>query len=500
MILYNPVAWERNSRVFIPISVFKNLPKLDASGKPNYAKIKLLNGEDNEFICQPIAAEPKDTIDSMTTGWWTVIKLKSLSFTPIKITILTDSESVEIGKQSNFNVSTDSVSNGKISVKLDPNTGAILKLTADNINNGNNLLKGNFSNLTFGFIDRGGPLVHAWNLTAQYWKYPLELSNEKDVNIKISEFGPVFTTLEITRTLGISQVVQKITLFNDYSEVFLEYLADWKQKDIMLKVLYSTTTEAKIATADIAYGAINFKTNPNVPCDKARYEKICHKYFDLSTPDKKWGLAIINEGKYAFDVSGGDIKLTMLRVCKYPLPAEEAWVNVERMENEKKYQHKVPEYSGLGPFKCRYAILPHNGGTLINTDGTPNVIIKRRAEEFNMPVIVVPTGGIQANREKIAKLGKSFLEILTPNVYLGALKMNEWKKTGTIIVRFFEGSGLSVAAKIKFNSELAERVSSIRAVDLLEREIKYKYEWNKDMGVLSFNICKFEICTFELVF
>ena len=104
MILYNPVAWERNSRVFIPISVFKNLPKLDASGKPNYAKIKLLNGEDNEFICQPIAAEPKDTIDSMTTGWWTVIKLKSLSFTPIKITILTDSESVEIGKQSNFNV------------------------------------------------------------------------------------------------------------------------------------------------------------------------------------------------------------------------------------------------------------------------------------------------------------------------------------------------------------------------------------------------------------
>ena len=78
--------------------------------------------------------------------------------------------------------------------------------------------------------------------------------------------------------------------------------------------------------------------------------------------------------------------------------------------------------------------------------------------------------------------------------------MNEWNKTGTIIVRFFEGSGLSVAAKIKFNSELAERISSIRAVDLLEREIKYKYEWNKDMGVLSFNIGKFEICTFEIVF
>jgi len=267
-----------------------------------------------------------------------------------------------------------------------------------------------------------------------------------------------------------------------------------------LKVMYSTATNAEITTADASYCAIEFKTNPNVPCDIARYEKICHNYFDLSTPDKKWGLAIINEGKYAFDVKSGDMRLTMLRVCRYPLSAPEAWVNLERIENERKFGHEIPEYSGLGPFKCRYSLLPHNGGALKKTDGTPNVIVKRKAEEFNMPIIVIPTKNIQENQKGIVKSGKPLLEIITPNIFLGTLKLNEWDKTGTIIIRLFEGSGVFSLAKIKFNPELSREISEIKAIDLLEREIDYEFDWNKELGELTFNIGKFEICTFELIF
>ena len=35
------------------------------------------------------------------------------------------------------------------------------------------------------------------------------------------------------------------------------------------------------------------------------------------------------------------------------------------------------------------------------------------------------------------------LEILAPNVFLGALKKNEWDKNQTIIARFIEVSGVS---------------------------------------------------------
>ena len=498
--LFNPVSWERKSRVFIPITVFKNSPKLNNNGKPNYAKLELLNGNNDVYICQPIAEEFKNTMDRMQAGWWVVIKLESLSCTPAKITILTDSEREETKEKINLKITENSLSNDKISIKLDPNTGAILELTAEDINGGSNLLKGNSSNLTFGFLDNVPVGFHAWNLTPQYWKHPIELPNDKDVKIKVTEVGPVFATLEITRILGVSPVVQKITLFKECKEVFLEYLTEWKQKNIMLKVMYSTATNAEITTADASYCAIESKTNPNVPCDIARYEKICHNYFDLSTPDKKWGLAIINEGKYAFDVKGGNMRLTMLRVCRYPVSAPEAWVNLERIENERRFGHKIPEYSGLGPFKCRYSLLPHNGGALKKTDGSLNVIVKRKAEEFNMPIIVIPTKNIQENQKGIVKSGKPLLEIITPNIFLGTLKLNEWDKTGTIIIRLFEGSGISSSSKIKFNPELSREISEIKAIDLLEREIDYEFDWNKELGVLTFNIGKFEICTFELIF
>jgi len=497
--LFNPVSWERTSRVFISFNIFKEMPKLDKGGKPNYAKLKLLNGDPIDYICQPIKAEPGNTIEYMPAGWWTIVKLKPISLTSARITILNSSESEEIKKQTSLEITENTISNKIVSVKLDSNTGAIVELTAKNANNGNNLLKGNASNLTYGFLD-ADLRFPAWNLTPEYWNHPIDFSNCIETKIKISDIGPIFATLEITRTLGDSPVTQKITLFNECPEIFLEYITDWKQKDVMLKVLYSTSTNAELATADAAYCAIKFKTNPKVPCDKSRFEKVCHKYFDVSTPDNKWGLAILNEGKYAFDVKGSDIRLTMLRACRYPPPAPEAWVNMERSENERLFGHKVPTHSGLGPFKCKYALFPHNGGTLINFDGTFNATVKRKAEEFNMPIIIIPTKNIKKIQNSIVKSGKPLLEIITPNVYLGALKRNEWDNKDTIIARFIEGSGVTSKAQVKINEGISKVISEIKAVDLLERQIEGKFDWNKKTGILTFTIGKFEICTFELFF
>ena len=495
--LFNPVSWERKSSIFIPITIFKRQPKLDKEGKPNYAKLTLLNDMDNEYICQPIAADFGDSLDNKPAGWWTVIKLNPLSTTPAKIRIVDDSENIKFKDKSNLIATGDSISNGLVLINIDPNNGAMIKLTAEGINDGNSILKAKSSNLAIGFLD-DDKKYPAWNLTPEYWNHSLNLSNEKDVKIKIAEFGPIFATLEINRTLGISPIVQKITLFKELLEIFLEYGGNWKQKNVMLKLLFSTSTDAKIATADATYSAIEFKTYPNLPSDKARYEKICHKYFDLSTPDLKWGLALLNEGKYAFDVNGSDMRLTLLRCCRYPSPAPEAWVNTEREENERLFNHKVPDFSGIGSFKCRYALLPHMGGALKNPDGSANIIVKRKAEEFNLPIQAIPTAGVTKNQEILANLVTPLLEIKTPNVYLGAFKKNEWNKKDSIIARFFEGSGLSSSAKIKFNKILSERIKKIRAVDLLEREIEYKFGWNQKTGILEFDIGKFEICTFEI--
>ncbi|MHA1472654.1 MAG: glycoside hydrolase family 38 C-terminal domain-containing protein, partial [Promethearchaeota archaeon] len=355
------------------------------------------------------------------------------------------------------------------------------------------------SNLTNGFLDDEKSFP-AWNLTPEYWNFPLDLPNDKGVKIEVVDNGPIFVSLQISRLLGKDIVIQKVTLFKALPEIYLEYITDWSQPNTMLKILYSTTTNAEIATTDGAYAIVNFKTNPETPCDKARYEKICHKFVDLSSPDKKWGIALINEGKYAFDVNGGDIQLTLLRSPRYTPPSPEAWVNLERALNKDLYNHEPPEFSEIGPFRCNYVLYPHSGSTLSNPDGTANPKVRRKAEEFNNPIIIIPLNGNTEMENRSLLNGESLLEISPSNIALGAIKYEEWKKDNSIIVRFFESCGLSVSAEVSIHPKIAKMIIKIEETDLLERTLNQDPIWNKNEGRLSFKIKKFEIRSFKLIF
>nr|MDO8111288.1 glycoside hydrolase family 38 C-terminal domain-containing protein [Candidatus Sigynarchaeota archaeon] len=493
LLLYNPVSWDRASRVFIPVSIFKKKLDLDAAGKPSWARLQLLGGSKQEVIAQPIAAEDPSGIDPRPAGWWMVVPLKALSVTPAKIMVI---EGTVFGTET-LKVSTEGIQGKNVSVKLDQNTGAMTELKAGSINDGKNLLAGSVSNLTFAFKDesRSWP---AWNLQPEYWKYPIDLPNDKKIKISVDDQGPVFCSISINRMLGESPVTQKITTFDGCPEIFLEWIADWQQINTMLKVRYDTATDATIVIADIAFGAIERSTRPKVACDKARFEKICHKYFDLSTPDKKWGIAMLNEGKYAFDASEGTMRLTMLRSPAYPGPAGEAFVYKERAIRTERYKTAPPKYSGLGPFKCRYALFPHEGGALASADGKPKAIVKQKAEEFNQPVMVIPTENLAPASALGIIDGSPLLEIKPAHVMASTVKPGEWMKNGNVIARFLENSGIAAEVTVTVNPVLAKKVKSVRAVDLIERPIDAKCTWDANKGVLTFKTGKFEACTFEL--
>jgi alpha-mannosidase len=309
----------------------------------------------------------------------------------------------------------------------------------------------------------------------------------------------VFCSVAITRTLGKSKVTQKVALFEGCPEVFLEWIADWQQEKVLLKVPYHTATGATSVAADIAFGAIERSTVPTAPGDKARHEKICHKYFDLSTPGKEWGVAMLNDGKYAFDAAEGTMRLTMLRSPEYPGPAGEAFVNKEREARLKKNGTVPPKYSAIGPFKCRYALLPHEGGALADASGKPNAVVKRAAEEFNQPVVVVPVSvAVSGTKDSMAD-GIAMLEIKPANVMASAVKMNEWDANGNVIFRFLETSGFPADVSVSVHPALAKKAKSARMVDLLERPTGAPCKWDAAKGVLSFKSGKFEACTIELV-
>ena len=490
--LFNSLPWERTSRLFIPAAIVDHSISGGKDWKPNSAKLIFLNSEKSEFYCQPVSKEDEGWKDSKSAGWWTIITLKPLSVTPVKLTI-TD----EISNQSEINASLFRISNGITHLELSETTGAFVDLRVENLNNGSNLLEGITSNLTNGFIDDDKKFP-AWNLTPEYWNFPLDLPNDTGVEIEVVDSGPIFTSIQINRILGKDIVIQKITLFKTLPEIYLEYIADWNQPNTMLKILYSTATKSEIATTDGAYAIVNFKTNPETPCDKARYEKICHKFVDLSSPDKSWGIALINEGKYAFDVNGGNIQLTLLRSCRYTPPSPEAWVNMERNLNQEEFNHDVPEFSELGPFRCNYVLYPHSGSTLTNPDDTANPMIRRKAEGFNNPIIIIPVERINETENRSLLEGGSLLEISPSNISLGALKYEEWKNDNSIIIRFFEGCGRSVPVEVKIHAKIAKMIFKIEEIDLLERSLNHNPKWNKEKGILSFKMDEFEIRSFKI--
>jgi alpha-mannosidase len=211
-------------------------------------------------------------------------------------------------------------------------------------------------------------------------------------------------------------------------------------------------------------------------------------------------MALINEGKYAFDVNGGDIRLTLLRSPRYPPPSPEAWVNLERNLNKDLYNNEPPEFSEIGPFRCNYALYPHNGSTLTNPDGTANPMIRRKAEEFNNPIIIIPLGEINETENRPLLDGESLLEITPSNINLGALKYEEWKNDNSIIIRFFEDCGLPVSVEVKIHVKIAEKILKIEEIDLLERSINQDPKWNEKKGILSFKMEKFEIRSFKICF
>ena len=119
---------------------------------------------------------------------------------------------------------------------------------------------------------------------------------------------------------------------------------------------------ASYSTSDQIYCALQRLNDPVSLPDRERYEKIMHDYVDLSTPENEWGITLLNEGKYAFDANGGEVRMTLHRTPEYPAPAAESWANRERLERKQADGTEPPKYVGIGPISCRYAYYPHENG------------------------------------------------------------------------------------------------------------------------------------------
>jgi alpha-mannosidase len=217
------------------------------------------------------------------------------------------------------------------------------------------------------------------------------------VSVRLIESGAVRSVIRSEYRFEQSTFVQDVVLYSDRAQVDFRFEADWHHRKQILKIAFPLAVTADSVTCDIPFAAINR------PADGR--EIVSQKWVDLSAAG--YGITLLNDSKYGFDVKDGVIRLTALRSPTDPDP-------------------KADE----GRHEFHYALYPHQGGW---REGQT----VRRGYEFNTPVIPFLTTQHRGSLPSAF----SFMQIDDPGLVLTAVKKSE--DDNDLVIRVYESSGQS---------------------------------------------------------
>ncbi len=239
--------------------------------------------------------------------------------------------------------------------------------------------------------------------------------------VTLVEHGPVKSVIRVVSQYGRSRLVQEFALYSQLDQIDVSVTVDWREQFKMLKLRFPLNLNLMTATYEIPYGHIERFANGE--------EEPGQSWVDVSGISKdtgeRYGLSILNDGKYSSDVHIRDIGLTVLRS---PIYAHHMPV--------------VPQADGhyaildQGIQRFGYTLLPHVGGW--EQAGT----VRRAAEMNQRPIALIETyhpGGDLPQKD-------SFLTVDRDNIIVSVVKQAE--DNDDIIVRAYETDQVSTQATI----------------------------------------------------
>lgn len=157
----------------------------------------------------------------------------------------------------------------------------------------------------------------AWDINAYYEEKQWEV--DRLVDAAVEEAGPLRATLRLRWTTGQrTTITQRIRLYQHTRRVDFVTEVDWYERQTLLKVTFPVAVRNTQATAEIQFGNIQRPTHRNTSWDRARFETCAHRWFDLSEGD--YGVAILNDSKYGYDVHDHVMRQTLLKGAIEPDP------------------------------------------------------------------------------------------------------------------------------------------------------------------------------------
>ncbi|MCR6670654.1 glycoside hydrolase family 38 C-terminal domain-containing protein [Devosia ginsengisoli] len=293
----------------------------------------------------------------------------------------------------------------------------------------------------------------AWDIDRyfeeQFW--PLADGNSL---ISVVETGPHRAALRVERRYQASKIVQVISLASGARQVEFDTFIDWRERQTVLKAQFPFDLNTSEIRSEIQFGHVRRPTHRNTSWDKARFEASMHRWVDLSESD--FGVALLNDCKYAYDCLEQSVRLTLVRGSTFPSPDAD-----------------------LGEHRLRYALFVHDGVADLAD-------VHRAAERFNNPVAVI--GSRKHASAPATELPRfSFASVDQSNVTLETVKKAE--KSDAVVLRIFEHANIRAEATITFGIP----VKAVRMVNLMEEGDSKPLEI-KDNGV-TLSLRPFEIAT-----
>ncbi|MEK6756460.1 MAG: glycoside hydrolase family 38 C-terminal domain-containing protein, partial [Bacteroidota bacterium] len=196
---------------------------------------------------------------------------------------------------------------------------------------------------------------------------------------------------------------QDVILYNGIERIDFKTDVDWWEEKTFLKVAFPLAVTDTVATYEIPYGTIRRSTQLRDSWEKSKVEVPSHRWADVSRED--YGVSLLNNSKYGYDIKGNVIRLSLLRSPKWPDPTADR-----------------------GKHTIEYALYPHKGTW--RSAGTV-----RRGYEFNNPLIGVIS---DAHKGKLPE-SHSFVRLTPSNLVLTSIKKAE--DSDAWVVQWYDASG-----------------------------------------------------------
>ena len=339
------------------------------------------------------------------------------------------------------------IANQYFRVRIEPNLGVITGIY-DKLNQRNVMVPRQYSDVLQILLEDSGKMS-AWEIGDRVGSKDLIGQSE----VVRWDAGPAKATVLFDHTYGNSVFTQEIALYDGVPRIDIKLTADWQEHwradkpTPMLKAAFSADLKDPKATFEIPFGSIER------PRDGS--EVVGQKWIDLS--DSTYGVSLLNDCKYGFDVKDNTMRVSLLRASQRPDPNPD---------------------EGIHEMTC--SIYPHKG------DWRAACTV-RKANELNEPlvarVVTAHAGALQPAR--------SFVSISPTNIVTTALKKAE--DDDTLILRFYEANGRSGEATVRTSLPVKYYVET----DLMERPTSGKMPIKN--GAFRVPIGKFEIKTFKLL-